>query len=123
VRSAAALAAGLSRDRTLEPNLRSLLNDKEPQVAFTAAMTLSKMGDHTGDDILVAWWMANAAQGRRWSTDRAQDRQRPAHPAMLTRLGRCRRAMLLGPFGVGITAFEFIHQSGGDWLASRPSNR
>ena len=37
------------------------------------------------------------------------------NPAMLARLGAMQGAsMLLGPFGFGITAFEFIHQSGGD---------
>ena len=116
VRSAAALAAGLSRDRTLEPNLRSLLNDKEPQVAFTAAMTLSKMGDHTGDDILVAVVDGERSAGPTLVHGTEHKIDNDLHnPAMLTRLGAMQgAAMLLGPFGVGITAFEFIHQSGGD---------
>jgi len=60
--------------------------------------------------------MANAAQGRRWSTGTEHKIDNDLHnPAMLTRLGAMQgAAMLLGPFGVGITAFEFIHQSGGD---------
>jgi hypothetical protein len=37
------------------------------------------------------------------------------NPEMLARLGAMQGAsMLLGPFGFGITAFEFIHQNGGD---------
>ena len=116
VRTAAALAAGLSRDRTLEPNLRSLLNDKEPQVAFTAAMTLSKMGDHTGDDILVAVVDGERSAGPTMMHGAEHRINNDLHnPAMLARLGAMQGAsMLLGPFGVGITAFEFIHQSGGD---------
>ena len=116
VRTAAALAAGLSRDRTLEPNLRSLLNDKEPQVAFTAAMTLSKMGDHTGDDILVAVVDGERSAGPTMIHGAEHRIDNDLHnPAMLARLGAMQGAsMLLGPFGVGITAFEFIHQSGGD---------
>ena len=116
VRTAAALAAGLSRDRTLEPNLRSLLNDKEPQVAFTAAMTLSKMGDHTGDDILVAVVDGERSAGPTTMHGTEHRIDNDLHnPAMLARLGAMQGAsMLLGPFGVGITAFEFIHQSGGD---------
>lgn len=116
VRTAAALAAGLSRDRTLEPNLRSLLNDKEPQVAFTAAMTLSKMGDHTGDDILVAVVDGERSAGPTMMHGTEHRIDNDLHnPAMLARLGAMQGAsMLLGPFGVGITAFEFIHQSGGD---------
>ena len=36
-------------------------------------------------------------------------------PAKLAKLGAIQGAyLLLGPFGFGITAFEFIHQSGGD---------
>jgi HEAT repeat protein len=116
VRSAAALAAGLSRDRTLEPNLRSLLNDKEPQVAFTAAMTLSKMGDHTGDDILVAVVDGERSAGPTMMHGAAHRIDNDLHnPAMLAQLGAMQgAAMLLGPFGVGITAFEFLHQSGSD---------
>jgi len=116
VRTAAALAAGLSRDRTLEPNLRSLLNDKEPQVAFTAAMTLSKMGDHTGDDILVAVVDGERSAGPTMIHGAEHRIDNDLHnPEMLARLGAMQGAsMLLGPFGVGITAFEFIHQSGGD---------
>ena len=116
VRTAAALAAGLSRDRTLEPNLRSLLNDKEPQVAFTAAMTLSKMGDHTGDDILVAVVDGERSAGPTMMHGTEHRIDNDLHnPAMLARLGAMQGAsMLLGPFGFGITAFEFIHQSGGD---------
>jgi hypothetical protein len=116
VRSAAALAAGLSRDQTLEPNLHSLLDDKEPQVAFTAAMTLSKMGDHTGDDILVAVVDGERSAGPTMVHGTEHRIDNDLHnPAMLARLGAMQGAsMLLGPFGVGITAFEFIHQSGGD---------
>ena len=44
VRTAAALAAGETKDRNMTTPLRNLLDDKEPQVVFTAAMTLAKMG-------------------------------------------------------------------------------
>ena len=46
VRTAAALAAGQTATERWSTNLRNLLDDKEPQVAFTAAMTLWKMGDN-----------------------------------------------------------------------------
>jgi HEAT repeat protein len=116
VRAAAALAAGLSRDPTLEPSLRSLLDDKEPQVAFTAAMTLSKMGDHSGDDILVAVVDGERSAGPTMMHGAEHKIDNDLHnPAMLAQLGAMQgAAMLLGPFGIGITAFEFIHQSGGD---------
>jgi HEAT repeat protein len=116
VRTAAALAAGLSRDRTLEPNLRSLLDDKEAQVAFTAAMTLSKMGDRSGDDILLAVVDGERSAGPTRMHGAAHRIDNDLHnPVMLTRLGATQGAsMLLGPFGFGITAFDFIYQNGGD---------
>jgi len=116
VRTAAALAAGLSRDRTLEPDLRGLLDDKEPAVAFTAAMTLSKMGDQSGDDILVSVVDGERSAGPTMMHGTEHRIDNDLHnPAMLARLGAMQGAsMLLGPFGFGITAFEFIHQNGGD---------
>ena len=82
----------------------------------TAAMTLSKMGDHTGDDILVAVVDGERSAGPTMVHGAEHRIDNDLHnPAMLARLGAMQGAsMLLGPFGVGITAFEFIHQSGGD---------
>ena len=96
--------------------MRSLLNNKEPQVAFTAAMTLSKIGDHTGDDILVAVVDGERSAGPTMMHGGEDRIDNDLHnPAMLARLGAVQGAsMLYGPFGVGITAFKFIHQSGGD---------
>ena len=54
VRTAAVLAAGETKDRNLTTPLRNMLDDKEPQVDFTAAMTLWKMGDKSGEDILMS---------------------------------------------------------------------
>src|ERR1019366_2540012 len=50
VRTAAAVAAGQTKDRNLTTNIRNMLDDKEPQVAFAAAMTLWKMNDKSGED-------------------------------------------------------------------------
>jgi HEAT repeat protein len=116
VRAAAALAAGLNRDRTLEPNLLSLLDDKEPQVAFTAAMTLSKMGDRSGDDILVAVVDGERSAGPTMMHGAEHKIDNDLHnPEMLAWMGAMQGAeMFMGPFGYGIAAFEFMHQSGGD---------
>jgi hypothetical protein len=54
VRSAAALAAGQTHARSLVPALRHLLADTEPQVAYTAALTLWRNGDRSGQNLLVA---------------------------------------------------------------------
>lgn len=116
VRTAAALAAGQTGDRNLTTNLRNLLDDKEPEVAFTAAMTLWKMNDKSGEDILMAVVDAERSAGPTMMHGTEHKIDKDLHnPAMLARLGVMQGAsMFLGPFGYGITAFEFIHQSGGD---------
>jgi HEAT repeat protein len=116
VRTAAALAAGQTRDPNLSNSLRNLLDDKEPQVAFTAAMTLWKMGDRSGEDVLLA-----VVDGERKTQPglvhgTQQKINRDLHnPSKLAKLGAMQGAsMLLGPFGFGITAIEFMRQNGGD---------
>jgi HEAT repeat protein len=116
IRTAAALAAGQTGDPNLTTNLRNLLDDKEPQVAFTAAMTLWKMGDKSGEDILMAVVDAERSAGPTMVHGTKHKIDKDLHdPKMLAKLGVMQGAsMCLGPFGYGITAFEFIHQSGGD---------
>jgi hypothetical protein len=116
VRTAAALAAGQTRDPNLTSSLRNLLDDKEPQVAFTAAMTLAKMGDRSGEDILMAVVDGDRKAEPGVLHGAEHKISRDLHnPAKLARLGAMQgAAMLLGPFGFGITAIEFMHQNGGD---------
>jgi hypothetical protein len=116
VRTAAALAAGQTHDPNLTTSLRTLLDDKEPQVAFTAAMTLAKMGDRSGEDILMAVIDGDrkTQPGLLHGTEHKISRDLH-NPAKLARLGAMQgAAMLLGPFGFGLTAIEFMRQSGGD---------
>jgi HEAT repeat protein len=116
VRTAAALAAGQTRDPNLSNSLRNLLDDKEPQVAYTAAMTLWKMGDRSGEDILIAVVDGDrkTQAGLLHGTEHKINRDLH-NPAKLAKLGAMQgAAMLLGPFGFGITAIEFMRQSGGD---------
>src|SRR5665213_695009 len=65
VRTAAVLSAGQTKSRNLTTNIRAMLDDKEPQVAFVAATTLWKMNDRSGEDILMA-----VANGDRSATPR-----------------------------------------------------
>lgn len=116
VRTAAALAAGETRDPNLTTSLRNLLDDKEPQVAFAAALTLAKMGDRSGEDILMAVVDGDrkAESGVIHGTEHKISRDLH-NPGKLARLGAMQgAAMLLGPFGFGLTAIEFMRQSGGD---------
>jgi HEAT repeat protein len=116
VRTAAALAAGQTRDPNLSNSLRNLLDDKEPQVAYTAAMTLWKMGDRSGEDVMIAVvdgdrkTQAGLVHGTQHKINRDLH-----NPSKLAKLGAMQgAAMLLGPFGFGITAIEFMRQNGGE---------
>jgi len=116
IRSAAVIAAGQTKSPNITSDLRRMLDDKEPSVAFTAALTLWKMHDRSGEDILTA-----VADGDRRSTAKflpgtEHDISKQLHdPAGLARMGALQGAsMLLGPFGIGIGAYEYLHKNGGD---------
>jgi HEAT repeat protein len=116
VRTASVLAAGQAKSRNLTTNIRAMLDDKEPQVAFVAATTLWKMNDRSGEDILMA-----VANGERSATPHLvngamhQANKELHDPAALARMGALQGAsMLLGPFGFGITAVEYMRKNGGD---------
>jgi HEAT repeat protein len=116
VRTAAILAAGDTHSRNLTTDLRTMLDDKEPQVAFAAAITLWKMNDRSGEDILIA-----VADGDRSANPTMVNGARHniarslRHPGELARFGAIQgAAMLLGPFGFGITAWDYMRKNGGD---------
>jgi HEAT repeat protein len=116
VRTAAVLAAGQTKDRNLTTPLRNMLDDKEPQVDFTAATTLWKMNDKSGEDILMAVVAGERSANPTLMHGTEHKIDKDVHdPAKMAKLGAIQgAAMLLGPFGFGITAFEFIRQNGGD---------
>lgn len=116
VRTAAVLAAGQTRDRNMTTPVRQLLDDKEPQVAFTAASTLWRMGDRSGEDILMAVVDGDRSASPTLLHGTEHKISKDLHdPGMLARLGAEQGAyMLLGPFGFGITAYEYIRRNGGD---------
>ena len=117
VRTAAVLAAGETKDRNLTTNLRNMLDDKEPQVVFAAAMTLWKMNDKSGEDILMSVAEGDRSTSPTMMHGTEHKISKDLHdPAKMARLGATQGAfMLLGPFGYGIMAFQFIHQTGGDY--------
>ena len=116
VRTAAALAAGQTKDRNLTTPLRNLLDDKEPQVVFTAATTLWKMNDKSGEDVLMTVVDGERSASATMMHGTEHKINKDLHdPAMLAKMGAMQGAsMLLGPFGFGITAYEYVHKSGGD---------
>ncbi len=116
VRSASAVAAGQTKSPSVTTSLRRMLDDKEPPVAFAAALTLWKMNDQSGEDIImaVADGERTAASGALNSATHTVSRDL-RHPGTLARFGAMQGAgMLLGPFGMGISAFEYLHKNGGD---------
>jgi hypothetical protein len=116
VRTAAVLAAAQSEDRNLIAPLRQMLDDKEPQVAFTAATTLWKQNDHSGEDILRAVVDGERKTNAGLMNGTIHTVNEDLHsPGTLARIGALQGAsLLLGPFGFGITAYEYIHKNGGD---------
>jgi HEAT repeat protein len=116
VRTAAVLAAGQTKNRNFTTNIRNMLNDKEPQVVFASATTLWKMNDRSGEDILIA-----VVDGDRKATAGLKDSamhtmNKDLHsPSTLARIGALQAgSMLLGPFGIGITAYEYMRKNGGE---------
>ena len=116
VRTAAILAGGQTKSRNFTTGIRAMLDDKEPQVAFAAATTLWKMNDRSGEDILVAVANGDRSANPGMMNGTMHRVSKELHdPAALARLGALQGAsMLLGPFGFGITAIEYMRKNGGD---------
>ncbi len=116
VRTAAILAAGATKDKGLYGKLRQMLDDKEPQIAFTAAITLWKTGDKSGEDVLMA-----VLDGERKTdaglikgTERSADKELHS-PTKLAEFGaRQGISMFAGPAGYGLTAWDYTHKHTGE---------
>jgi HEAT repeat protein len=116
VRTAAVLAAGQTKNRNLTTPIRNMLNDKEPQVAFASATTLWKMNDRSGEDILIAIVDGDRKATAGLKNSAMHTMNKDLHsPSTLARIGALQAgSMLLGPFGIGITAYEYMRKNGGD---------
>jgi len=116
VRTAAIIAAGQTKNRALIPALRDRLKDQEPQAVFTAAVTLWKMNDHSGEDFLrsVADGDRKAKPGLMHGAKNDMNRELHDPQAMATLGATTGAALLLGPFGFGVKAVEYMLKSGGD---------
>ncbi len=116
VRTAAVLAAGQTRATSILPALHRMLNDKEPQVVYAAALSLWKENDRTGQDILIAVVDGERRASATLVNGTEHTMSKDLHsPSTLAKIGALQGAsMLLGPFGIGITAYEYIKKNGGD---------
>jgi len=116
VRIAGILAVGNTKDKGLYGKLRQMLDDKEPQIAFTAAITLWKAGDKSGEDILMAVIDGDRKTdaGLIKGSERSADKDLHS-PAKMAEIGaRQGIPMLFGPAGYGFTAWDFTHQHNGE---------
>ena len=116
IRVAAVVAAGQTKSPNITTDLRRMLDDKEPAVAFAAALTLWKMHDRSGEDILTAVADGDRRTTAKFINGTEHDINKQLHdPAGLAKIGALQGAsMLLGPFGIGIGAYEYLHKNGAD---------
>src|SRR5665213_730309 len=116
VRTAAILAAGKSKNPQLIDRLRAALDDPDPQVAYAAAITLWKMHDSSGEDLLLAVVAGDTHDKLGMIKTQKHKAAKELHsPAALAKIGIDQGAgFFLGPFGFGVKAIEFIHKNGGD---------
>lgn len=120
VRLAAIVAAGeMARDQgarsSLRNDLRGQLNDADPKVAFTAASTLWKINDTSGEDILAA-----VAEGERsadysfWKNSKHNANRTLHSPTALARIGAQQGMLILvPPIGIGMGAYGYLKGPGG----------
>lgn len=116
VRQAAIVAAGQTKNRALIPALRERLKDPEPEAVFTAAVTLWKLNDHSGEDFLrsVADGDRRAKPGLMHGAKNDVNKELHNPEAMATLGATTGASILLGPFGFGVKAFEYMLKSGSD---------
>ena len=115
VRIAAILAAGEAKNPALVPQLQAALDDDNAQVAYTAALTLWKMHDTSGEDLLLA-----VASGDRkakpglMKSEKHKAAKELHSPKTMTMLAVNQASgYFLGPFGIGLKAIEVVNKNSG----------
>jgi HEAT repeat protein len=117
IRTAAILAAGKTKSRTLIEPVKALLNDPEPQVVFAAAATLwRQFKDKSGEDVLDAIASGDRKANPSLVHGAKHDIARTLHdPSALEKIGITTGAsLLLGPFGFSVSAIEYARKNGSD---------
>ena len=106
VRQTAALTLGEMRARDAIPQLKAALDDKDPEVSFTAAKALWDLGDPVGREIFqeVIEGERKDAPGVVQGAVRSAERKLPAQLALMGAKEASRA--LLGPASIGFSAAE-----------------
>ncbi len=113
--AAGEMARASGPNNSFQSELRSLLNGSDPRVVYTAASTLWKLNDPSGEDILEA-----VAQGERsadysfWKNSKHAASRDLHSPAALAKIGATQGAiMLVPPIGIGMGAYNYLKGTGG----------
>jgi HEAT repeat protein len=117
VRTAAILAAGKTKSRSLAEPVRTLLDDREPQVVFAAATTLWKQfDDKSGEDVLAAVAAGDRKANPTLIHGAEHDMSRTLHsPSAMAKIGlETGAGFVLGPFGFSVGAVEYARKNGAD---------
>ncbi|MES2392897.1 MAG: HEAT repeat domain-containing protein [Acidobacteriota bacterium] len=115
VRSAAILAAGQTHNPALKPRLEAALDDDDAQVAYSAAVTLWRMGDEAGEDLIeaVAVGDKKVKPGLIKSSKHKAEKELHDPKALAMLAVNNASGYFLGPFGVGLKAIEYVDQNKG----------
>lgn len=113
VRVAAVLATASMKDENLIPVLRLSLVDPAPEVVFAAAVSLWKLHDPTGINILYDVLAGERKTKGSWTETGKREASKDLHdPGTLARIGAEQGAYaLLGPFGIGLSAARLMVKS------------
>lgn len=111
IRLAAVASAGTTEDRALIPALRIAMEDQAPEVMVTAAASLWKLGDRTGEDVLQGVLTGQTRAKSSLLKSSMHTVNRDLHdPSMMATMGAEEGAsMLFGPVGIAISAAKFAH--------------
>ncbi len=115
VRVAAVLAAGLTKNPKLIEPLQRVLDDDNAQVAYTAAITLWKMHDYSGEDLLIAVGLGDAkAKPGLIKSEKHKAMKELRSPKTMSMIAINQASgYFLGPFGVGLKAIEMVSKDSG----------
>ena len=113
VRVAAVAASSGTGDRNLIPALREALDDPAPEVDFAAAVSLWKLHDPSGTNVLYGVLAGEQRTQSSFIKSGEREANKDLHdPAALARIGAKQAAYaLLGPFGIGLDAARLMVKS------------
>lgn len=113
VRLAAIASVGSMDDRNMIPVLRQALDDPAPEVDFAAAVSLWKMHDPSGINVLYGVLAGERKANDSFLKSGMHEANKDLHdPGTLAKIGAKQGAYaLLGPFGIGLDAARLMAKS------------